>query len=126
MKKSQSSDYFNRLEKTLDIDKDGNVTFAKNLLADGTIGGNSGLKSLHEYNFISGQKLIILDERPSIADSGFVGFGYVDDNLGTVYPTLFNYMLENNKVTSFYGVANGLIIQLENNQLVTHDIAIQQ
>lgn len=49
MKKSQSSDYFSRLEKTIDIDKDGNATFAKDVLADGTIGGNTGFKILHTY-----------------------------------------------------------------------------
>lgn len=38
-----------RLEKTLAIDDVGNATFAKNLLADGTIGGYSGLKPIHTY-----------------------------------------------------------------------------
>lgn len=50
MKKSQSSEYFNKLEKTLAIDDEGNATFAKDVQADGTIGGNSGLKFLHEYH----------------------------------------------------------------------------
>ena len=84
------------------------------------------LKPIKEYEFISGEKLIILDERASIGDDGFVGFGYVDDNEGTVYPSLFNYHLDNNKVTAFFGVANGVILEIIGNNLVTHNIAIQQ
>lgn len=37
MKKSQSSDYFNRLEKFLGIDEEGNITAGKNLEVDGNI-----------------------------------------------------------------------------------------
>lgn len=37
MKKSQSSDYFNRLEKGLGIDEEGNVSAGKNLEAGGNI-----------------------------------------------------------------------------------------
>ena len=43
MKKSQSSDYFNRLAKFLGIDKEGNITIRKNLGVDGTTKMNSGL-----------------------------------------------------------------------------------
>ena len=115
------------LSKYVHFDENGNAVFAKNLEVDGTIGGNSGLKPLHEYNFISGQKLIILDERFSVGDAGYVGFGYVDDaNEGTVYPALFNYNLDdNNKVTGFYGVTNGMILELVGNQLVIKNIAVQ-
>lgn len=124
MKKSQSSDYMTRLEKTLAIDDEGNATFAKSVLADGTIGGNSGLKPIKEYDFISGQKLIILDEKFSVGDAGFVGFGYVDDSVeGTVYPALFNYNLENGKVTGFYGVGNGMILEIVGDRLVIRNIA---
>ena len=124
MKKSQSSDYMTRLEKTLAIDGEGNATFAKNILADGTIGGNSGLKPLHEYNLISGEKLVILDEMFSVGVDGFVGFGYVDDTMDTIYPALFNYSLENDKVTSFYGVGNGMMLEIIGDQLVISDLAI--
>lgn len=83
------------------------------------------LKPIKEYEFISGEKLIILDERASIGDGGFVGFGYIDDNEGIVYPTLFNYNLENGKVTGFYGVANGVILEIVGGQLVLKNIATQ-
>ena len=84
------------------------------------------LKPIKEYEFISGDKLIILDERVSLGDAGFVGFGYIDDNAGTLYPTLFNYSLENGKVAIFRGVANGALIELVDGQLVYKDIATQQ
>ena len=123
MKKSQSSDYMTRLEKTLAIDGEGNATFAKNILADGTIGGNSGLKPIHEYNLISGEKLVILDEMFCVADDGFVGFGYIDDNVDTIYPALFNYYLDNGKVAGFSGVADGLMFEIMDNNLVLHNLA---
>ena len=123
MKKSQSSDYMIRLEKTLAIDDVGNATFAKSVLADGTIGGNSGLKPIHQYDFISGEKLIILDERVSLGDGGFAGFGYIDDNEGTLYPALFNYNLDNGKVAGFYGVADGMIFELTTDNLLADHFA---
>lgn len=83
------------------------------------------LKPIKEYDFKSGEKLIILDERFSVEDDGFVGFGYVDDNQGAVYPALFNYMLNNNKVIGFYGVANGTLLEIIDNELVASGLAIQ-
>ena len=84
------------------------------------------LKPIKEYEFISGQKLIVIDERFSLADAAFVGFGYVDDNANTLYPVLFNYNLENGKITGFLGVANGVMLELKGNQLVISSIATQQ
>lgn len=49
MKIMADSEYIGSLQKILHIDKDGNATFGKDLGADGTIGGNSGLKVLHHY-----------------------------------------------------------------------------
>lgn len=112
------------LSKYVHFDKDGNATFGKNITADGTIGGNSGLKPIHEYDFISGEKLIVIDERISLGDDGFVGFGYIDDNEGTVFPTLFNYSLSNGKVTNFLGVANGRIFELIDDQLVPYQLKL--
>ena len=51
MKKSQSSDYFNRLEKFLAIDEEGNITAGKNLEADGTIRAINGFKPVATYQF---------------------------------------------------------------------------
>ena len=44
MKKSQSSEYFNRLEKGLVIDEEGNVSVGKNLEADGNVFTLNGKK----------------------------------------------------------------------------------
>lgn len=49
MKKTQSSDYINGLEKTLGIDKEGNLTVGKGLEVDGLIKANSGFKPIHTY-----------------------------------------------------------------------------
>lgn len=85
------------------------------------------LKPIKEYDLISGQKLIILDEKFSVGDAGFVGFGYIDeDNGGTVYPALFNYILENGKVTGLYAVANGIILEIVAGKLVMHTIATEK
>ena len=81
------------------------------------------LKPIKEYDFISGEKLIILDERASIGDGGFVGFGYIDDNEGTLYPTLFNYISDNDIVTVFYGVANGMMFELTGDQLLQYNLS---
>lgn len=49
MKKSQSSDYINGLEKSLGVDKEGNLTARKGLEVDGLIKANSGFKPIHTY-----------------------------------------------------------------------------
>ena len=51
MKKSQSSDYINGLEKSLGVDEEGNVTIGKNLEIDGTTKLNGGFKPIHSYVF---------------------------------------------------------------------------
>lgn len=83
------------------------------------------LKPIKEYELISGEKLIVLDEKFSVGDDGFVGFGYIDDGIDTVYPALFSYNLENGKVTGLYGIANGIILEIVAGKLVTHAIATQ-
>ena len=83
------------------------------------------LKPIKEYDFISGEKLIILDERNSLADGWYVGFGYIDDNANAILSALFNYSLDNGKITGFYGVTNGGIYELVGDQLVQKNFATQ-
>ena len=111
------------LSKYVHFDENGNAVLDKNLEVKGTTKLSGGLKPIHEYNLISGEKLVILDEKFSIGDDGFVGFGYINDNMDTIYPALFNYSLENDKVTSLYGVANGMMLELIGDQLVMSDLA---
>ena len=84
---------------------------------------NGTFKPLHEYNLISGEKLIVLDEMFCAGDDGFVGFGYLDDNVDTIYPALFTYYLDNGKVAGFSGVADGLMFEIMDNNLVMHNLA---
>lgn len=51
MKKSQSSEYFNRLEKGLGVDEEGNITAGKNLEIDGQLKTNGGFNPIHSYVF---------------------------------------------------------------------------
>lgn len=98
MKKSQSSEYFNRLEKALDIDDEGNATFAKNLLADGTIGGNSGLTIIHTYKINELYSLNIYIENPdNIGGTNFIGC--ISNSFDEYYPCYGNYsFLEGTKL----------------------------
>ena len=49
MKKSQSSDYINGLDKSLGVDKEGNLTVGKGIEVDGLIKANSGFGPIHTY-----------------------------------------------------------------------------
>ena len=124
MKRMIDSELIEPLRTDIKFDRTGNVIISKNLEVNGTTKLGGGLKPIHEYNLISGEKLVILDEKFSVGDDGFVGFGYVDDNMDTIYPALFNYSLENDKVTSFYGVGNGMMLEIIGDQLVISDLAI--
>ena len=123
-KRMIDSELIEALGTDIKFDGTGNVIISKNLEVNGTTKLGGGLKPVHEYNLISGEKLVILDEKFSVGDDGFVGFGYVDDNMDTIYPALFNYSLENDKVTSFYGVGNGMMLEIIGDQLVISDLAI--
>ena len=105
MKKSQSSDYFNKLEKTLAIDDEGNATFAKSVLADGTIGGNSGLKVLHEYNFNDGGDIcklgVFFETYLSLIDC-YNFIGYLTNSDGEKQLCCGQYFIENGQLKDIY------------------------
>lgn len=94
MKKSQSSDYMTRLEKTLAIDDEGNATFAKSVLADGTIGGNSGLKAIKVYNYVGYTVEIYAEKANTEFENCFSFIGAVDS-----YFAIGSYEIENGIVT---------------------------
>lgn len=98
MKKSQSSDYFNRLEKTLAIDDEGNATFAKSVLADGTIGSNSGLKAIAVYQFASG-KLTDYGKFEENTDLSILGLKDYEGNYESI--GLGSLSLENQQLVAF-------------------------
>lgn len=77
MKKSQSSDYMTRLEKTLAIGEEGNITARKNVDIDGTTKLNGGFKPIHTYNFSDDNgdnyTLNVLFEISDSTPIGFIG-----------------------------------------------------
>lgn len=105
MKKSQSSDYMTRLENTLAIDDVGNATFAKSVLADGTIGGNSGLKVIHEYSFTdNGEicKLGVFFETYLSLINAYNFIGYLTNSDGEKQLCLGQYFIDNGQLRDIY------------------------
>lgn len=105
MKKSQSSDYFNKLEKTLAIDDEGNATFAKDVQADGTVGGNSGLKVIHEYSFTDDGdicKLGVFFETYLSYLNAYNFIGYLTNSEGEKQLCLGQYFIDNGQLTDIY------------------------
>lgn len=120
MKKSQSSDYMTRLEKTLAIDDDGNANFAKSVLADGTIGGNSGLKILKTYNMSDTYtsktyNFSVLFEGPLDDDDHYSAFGYIEFANLVIYPCMAWYSLNNNSIVDFKAICIDKICEFRNN-----------
>lgn len=120
MKKSQSSDYFNRLEKTLTIDDEGNATFAKSVLADGTIGGNSGLAVVHTIKISAEATVKIIAEKSDEGLGGFnfIGYFYGDTLTQFVENICFGNYLD---IGSNYALVNMVI--LKNKSGVFDDLA---
>lgn len=97
MKKSQSSDYINGLEKSLGVDKEGNLTAGKNLEIDGTTKLNGGLNAIHSYVLTdnNGQNYPFdVYVELQIQDNWFSFFGKYSDSL--CYGI---YTLDNGKVS---------------------------
>lgn len=117
MKKSQSSDYFNRLEKGLGIDEEGNVSVGKNLEADGNIftlnGKQWGIMPVIRINvsgnyveegFILSDVLPFTDEGDSITVSGIWYNSDRSDSIG-LCPAKTNFPKKSNKTR----IENGIL-----------------
>lgn len=105
MKKSQSSEYMTRLEKTLAIDDEGNATFGKDVQADGTIGGNSGLKVIHEYSFTDNGdicKLGVYFETYLSVLNAYNFIGYLTNSDGEKQLCLGQYFIDNGQLKYIY------------------------
>lgn len=100
MKKTQSSDYFNLLEKALGIDEEGNITAGKNLEADGNIftlnGKQWGIMPVFKDidNVITSIGYILYSDKPKIFSPApnitvFKCRGIYLDETGKVY--IFSY-----------------------------------
>lgn len=120
MKKSQSSDYMTRLEKTLAIDDEGNATFAKDVQADGVLGSNSGLKILKTYDMRDSYtsktyKFSVLFENSlSDADDYYSAFGYIEFPNERVYPCMAIYSLIQNSIVDFTAICINKICDYRN------------
>lgn len=86
-----------RLEKTLKIDDEGNATFTKSVLADGTIGSNSGLKAIAHYQFASG-KLTDYGKFEENTDLSILGLEDYEGNYKSI--GLGSLTLENQQVVA--------------------------
>ena len=101
MKKSQSSDYINGLEKTLGIDKEGNITAGKNLKIDGATKLSGGLEVIHEYNFNDGGeicKLGVFFEACLSLVNAYNFIGYLTNSDGEKQLCFGQYSIENGQL----------------------------
>ena len=88
MKKSQSSDYINGLEKTLGIDKEGNLTIGKNLEVGGTTKLNGGIEPIHIYRFRQKNhqyELHVYEEKVWNSGHWYNFFGLLIDEIGRAH-----------------------------------------
>lgn len=109
-----------RLEKTLEIDDEGNATFAKDVQADGTIGGNSGLKILKTYDMkdIYTSKTykfsVLFGNSLADADDYYSAFGYIEFPNERVYPCMAIYSLSQNFIADFTAICINKICEFRN------------
>lgn len=102
MKKSQSSDYMTRLEKTLAIDEDGNATFAKDVQADGAIGSNSGPKIIYTYEFDNRGQIYILDIFTEVENGD--NYNFIGKFNGAIAIGSYSYMNDEIEEYTIYSV----------------------
>ena len=105
MKKSQSSDYINGLEKTLGIDKEGNITAGKNLKIDGATKLSGGLEVIHEYNFNDGGEIcnlgVFFEAYLSLVNA-YNFIGYLTNSDGEKQLCFGQYSIENGQLKNIY------------------------
>lgn len=126
MKKSQSSDYMTRLEKTLAIGEDGNITAGKNLEIDGTTKLNSGFEPIHIYNLPDGYKLFVLFEELDEENNGFIGIGFIQTDDNTKDICFFSYSLTNGAISDLSTInGSGNVVTLSNSNLDINDFVLR-
>ena len=104
MKKSQSSDYINGLEKTLGIDKDGNLTAGKNLGVDGTIKLNGGIEPIHPYP-LGNYTVEVLFERHVDLTTDYTFFGFIIYDDGASVPCMGSYAIAGGVLETFSAIS---------------------
>lgn len=111
MKKSQSSDYINGLEKTLVIDKEGNLTAGKNLEVKGTTKLSGGIKPIHTYS-LGDYTLEVLFERHLSNYTEHTFFGHIVYDDGIDVPCIGMYTIERDALTYFSAISYNSIFTL--------------
>ena len=127
MKKSQSSEYFSRLEKGLGIDKKGNVRVEKSLEVKGTTKLNGGFEPIHSYEIqadIVGYRLIVLFEKYDSINETYSAFGFIEHDGDSIYPGVFDYSINNGAITYFYGVFENKVYQLDGGSITESEITV--
>ena len=127
MKKSQSSDYMTRLEKTLAIGEDENITARNNLQIEGTTKLNNGLEPIHIYSLPDGYQLFVLFEKEDEENNGFIGIGFIqsDDNSKDI--CLFSYSLTNGEISYLRTIeSSGNRTKVSDSNLDINDFLISQ
>ena len=115
MKKSQSSDYINGLDKTLGIDKEGNLTVRKNLQVDGNVftlnGKHWGIMPVYTTidNNTSERGFIIYSDRPGpYSPAPGVNMYYIKGIYADNYGDVSILSVSTNK-TDWYSVENDIL-----------------
>lgn len=122
MKKLQSSDYFNRLEKYLGIDEEGNITIGKNLEVDGNAILNSGLAPIETYQIGVNAKIQIFIERPvQYLNYSAIGLLTLTDSQVGYIVTAYYVVGDNKEITSFVANSANKIFSLLSNGYVSFD-----
>lgn len=126
MKKSQSSDYINGLEKSLGVDKEGNLTAGKNLEVDGAIKLNGGLEPIHIYNLPDGFKLVVLFEKIDDANNGFIGIGFIQADDESKDICLFSYSLTNGEISDLRTIeSSGNVTKVSDSTFDSNDFVLK-
>ena len=92
MKKSQSSDYINGLEKSLSVDKEGNLTAEKNLYVKGTTKLSNGIEPIHTYP-LGDYTFSVLFEKHKENSTEHIFFGYITYDDGADVPCMGSFSI---------------------------------
>lgn len=100
-----------RLEKTLAIDEDGNITATKNSEVYGTTKYSVGINPIHTYP-LGNYTFEVIFERYLEESTDYTFFGYIIYDDGTSTPCMGTYSISNGVLTSFSAISYNTIFNL--------------
>lgn len=107
----------------LEVKSNGDVTVGKNLEVGGTTKLNGGLKPIHTYKLDGITTLYVYFEHLQYGE--FIGYGWIM-YIGTSRPCIFNYSLQDGKVTRFRGLGEDIIYDYRNGKMETFTVAREE